>query len=170
MPRVRLRAPCRAAEAVLPGCLAHLRIAEVAMNVRHLLGERIPGPDALRAAEVGDAGVGGDARPGERDDALRLAHPGADFGYDFRIHPGARGSPLRSGDLDLAAAGGAGDDDRRRRLATKFLQLLHGALDRFLRERAELLSRFLERAGADLEADRQRARRREHLRLADVEP
>ena len=56
------------------------------MNVRHLLGERILGPDALRAAEVRDAGVGGDARPGERDDALRLAHPGADFGYDFRIH------------------------------------------------------------------------------------
>src|SRR5256885_11683417 len=86
MPRVRLRAPCRAAEAVLPGCLAHLRIGEIAMDVRHLLGERIPGPDALRAAEVGDAGVGGDARPGERDEARRLAHPGADLGYDFRIH------------------------------------------------------------------------------------
>src|SRR5437879_12772354 len=71
MPPVRLRAPCRAAEAVLPGRLAHLRIAEVAMDVRHLLGERIPGPDALRAAEVRDAGVGGDARAGERDDALR---------------------------------------------------------------------------------------------------
>src|SRR6185369_8311078 len=60
-------------------------------------------------------------------------------------------------DLDLAAAADARDralrhDDRRSRLAAQLLQLLHGALDRFLGERAEFLRRFLERAGADLEA------------------
>src|SRR3954454_1268843 len=53
-----------------------------------------------------------------------------------------------SGHLDLAAAArhAAGgrqaalrDDDRGGCLATKFLQLLHGALDRFLRKAAELL-------------------------------
>src|SRR5882724_3562548 len=54
-------------------------------------------------------------------------------------------------------------------LAAHLLQLLHGALDRLFRELAELVGRFLERAGADLEADRQRARRRQHLRFADVE-
>src|SRR6266850_1257769 len=77
--------------------------------------------------------------------------------------------------LDLAAA--AGDrrqralrhHDLRCRLAAHLLQLLHGALDRLARELAELLGRFLERAGADLEADRQRACGREHLGFADVE-
>src|SRR3989442_3652628 len=68
--------------------------------------------------------------------------------------------PLRSRDLDLAGAGRAGNDDRRRRLATQFLQLFHGALDRFLREPSELLRRLLERAGADFEADRQRSEER----------
>src|SRR6185503_11427948 len=51
----------------------------------------------------------------------------------------------------------------------QLLQLLHGALDRLARERAELLGRFLERARADLERDRQRAGRREDLRFADVD-
>src|SRR4051812_6710253 len=82
---------------------------------------------------------------------------------------------LRLRNLDLAA--GAADarhralrhDDRGGGLAAQLLQLLHGALDRFLGERAEFLRRVLERAGADLERDRQRARGREHLRLADVE-
>src|SRR5688572_21015973 len=84
-----------------------------------------------------------------------------------------------SGHLDLAAAAEAAGahgrdaalrhDDRGGRLAAQLLQLLHRALDRFLGERAELLRRLLERAGADLEADRQRARGRQHLRLADVE-
>src|SRR5213075_897137 len=75
-----------------------------------------------------------------------------------------------SGHLDLAAAPAQtgretalGDDDRRRGLAAQFLQLLHGALDRFLGERAELFRRFAERAGADLEADRQRPGGRENL-------
>src|SRR5689334_3504043 len=78
------------------------------------------------------------------------------------------------GHLDLATAAygrqrALRHDDLRCGLAAELLQLLHRALDRFARELAELLGRFLERAGADLEADRQRARRREHLRLAHVE-
>src|SRR6185436_13759342 len=84
----------------------------------------------------------------------------------------------RSGHLDLAAAAhpaharrdtALGDDDRRRGLPAELLQLLHRALDCFLGELAELLRRFTERAGADLEADRQRAGGREDLRLAHVE-
>src|SRR3954467_14150800 len=84
---------------------------------------------------------------------------------------------IGSGDLDLAAAAGAAQrgqrtlrhHDLRGSLAAHLLQLLHRALDRFLRELAELLGGFLERARTDLEADRQRARGREHLRLARVE-
>src|SRR3954465_2876905 len=83
-------------------------------------------------------------------------------------------SPITSGHLDLAAAAHAAggrqfalrDDDRRRRLAAQLLQLLHRALDRFLGELAKLCGRLLERASADLETDRQRARGRHHLRLA----
>src|SRR3954470_975170 len=67
-------------------------------------------------------------------------------------------SPITSGHLDLAAAAQATrgrqaalrNDDRRSRLATQLLQLLHRALDCFLGELAELVGRFLERAGADL--------------------
>src|SRR4051812_26529957 len=79
--------------------------------------------------------------------------------------------------LDLAARPHAAgrrqaalrDHDLRGRLAAQLLQLLHRALDRFLGELAELLGRLAERAGADLEADRQRAGGREDLRLAEVE-
>src|SRR5260221_11721164 len=60
--------------------------------------------------------------------------------------------------LDLAAgahaAGGRQaalrDDDRRGPLAAQLPQRLHPPLDRLLGERAELLRRFAERAGADL--------------------
>src|SRR6185503_1761275 len=68
--RIRLRRPRRAAHAVLPGKLPHLAVGEVVMDVGHLLGERILGPQALRPAEVRDARVGGDSRAGQRDDAL----------------------------------------------------------------------------------------------------
>src|SRR4051812_42829479 len=77
-------------------------------------------------------------------------------------------------DLDLAAAAHARNralrhDDGRGGLAPQLLQLLDRALDRLAGERAELFGRLLERAGTDLEADRQRAGGREHLRLARVE-
>src|SRR5262245_65178163 len=85
-------------------------------------------------------------------------------------------SLVRSRHLDLAAAARAAHrgqralrhHDLRSGLAAQLLELLHGALDRLARELAELLRRFLERARADLEADRQRARGRQHLRLAGV--
>src|SRR5262245_50826601 len=72
---------------------------------------------------------------------------------------------ITSRHLDLAAAAHPAcgrqpalrDDDLRRGLAAQLLQLLHRALDRILRQLAELVGRLLERAGADLEADRQRA-------------
>src|SRR3954465_3602668 len=83
------------------------------------------------------------------------------------------------GHLDLAAAADAASskgrqgplwhDDLRRRLTAQLLQLLNGALDRFARKLAELLGRFLQRAGRDLETDRQRAGRRHYLRLADIQ-
>src|SRR5258706_16167178 len=80
----------------------------------------------------------------------------------------------KSRHLDLAAAADRGQralrhDDLRGGLAAHLLQFLHRALDRFARELAELVGRFLERAGADLETDRQRAGRRQDLRLDDVE-
>src|SRR5687768_3815236 len=61
-----------------------------------------------------------------------------------------------SGNLDLAAAADARHralrhDDGGRRLAAQLLQLLHGALDRFLGEAGELLRRLFQRSGADLE-------------------
>src|SRR4051794_22939921 len=78
------------------------------------------------------------------------------------------GSRLRY--LDLARAADPGNrplrhDDRRRRLPAQLLQLLHRALDCFLRQLAEFLRRLVQRAGADLEGDRQRAGRGEDLRL-----
>src|SRR6185503_2435144 len=54
-------------------------------------------------------------------------------------------------------------------LATQLLQLLHRALDRLARVLAEFVRGFLERHCRNLEADRQRARGRQHLRLALVD-
>src|SRR6266404_2283262 len=86
------------------------------------------------------------------------------------------GAKLRH--LDLAAAAHAAaerrqrplrHDDLRRRLAAQLLQFLHRALDRLARELAELVRRFLERHGGDLEADRQCTGRCQDLRLALVD-
>src|SRR5581483_3712830 len=79
--------------------------------------------------------------------------------------------------LDLAAAARAAErrqrplrhDDLRRRLAAQLLQLLHRALDRLARVLAEFVRGFLERHCRNLEADRQRACGRQHLRLALVD-
>src|SRR6267143_2214344 len=86
------------------------------------------------------------------------------------------GAKLRHLDLAAAARAAAGErrqrslrhDDLRRGLAAQLLQLAHRALDRLARERAEFVRRFLERHRGDVEADRQRAGGREHLRLALV--
>src|SRR5262249_32320473 len=116
---------------------------------------------------------------GECDDAARLVHPGADPLCIHRINRDRPyfPSPVLLRHLDLAAAAGAAHrgqrtlrhDDLRGGLAPQLLQLLHGALDRFLRELAEPLGGFLERAGGDFEADRQRAGGRQYLRLARIE-
>ena len=45
------------------------RVGHVVLDVREALGLRVLRPDALRAAEIGDAGLGRDARAGQRDDA-----------------------------------------------------------------------------------------------------
>src|SRR6186713_1646807 len=76
MPGVGPCRPRRARHAVLPRELPHLAVGEVVVDVGHLLGERIPRPQPLRAAEIGDAGVGRDARAGEDDDALGRVDPG----------------------------------------------------------------------------------------------
>ena len=59
----------------LPGRLAHFGIGHVVVDVGELLGLRVLRPDALRAAEIRDAGVGGDARAGQHHDTLRLFDP-----------------------------------------------------------------------------------------------
>ena len=60
---------------LLPGDAAHLGVVHVVVEVRRPLGLGVLRPDAVRAAEVGDARVGGDAGAGEDDDALGLVHP-----------------------------------------------------------------------------------------------
>ena len=83
VPGIRLRAPRWAREPVLPRCFTHLGIGEVVVDVRHLLGHRIPGPHALRAAEVRDPRVGRDAGAGEHHDAFRIAHPAPHLCFAF---------------------------------------------------------------------------------------
>src|SRR5262245_51848347 len=74
---VRLREPCRRVEPALPRVLAHLGIGDVVLQGRLLLGLGILRPDALRPAEVGNAGIGRDAGAGERHQAPGLFDPAA---------------------------------------------------------------------------------------------
>ena len=78
MPGPWLRRPRGVMEPPLPGELPHLGIGHVVVDVREPLGFRVLRPDALRAAEVGDAGVGRDAGARQRDDARGTADPVAD--------------------------------------------------------------------------------------------
>src|SRR5262249_59472322 len=75
MAAVRLREPCRRVEPALPRVLAHLGIGDVVLQRRLLLGLGVLRPDALRPAEVGNAGVRRDAGPGERHQAPGLLDP-----------------------------------------------------------------------------------------------
>src|SRR4051794_9806767 len=68
---VRLGRPGRRIEARAPGGLPHLGIGEVVLDRRLLLGGGVARPHALRAPEVGNAGIGRDAGAGEDDDAAR---------------------------------------------------------------------------------------------------
>src|SRR5262249_3671166 len=74
---VRLREPCRRVEPALPRVLAHLGIGDVVLQGRLLLGLWILRPDALRPAEVGNAGVRRDAGAGERHQTPGLFDPAA---------------------------------------------------------------------------------------------
>src|SRR5216683_6797540 len=78
VPGVRLRAEVGRVEPVAPRALSDLPIGEVVFQGGHLLGFGVPGPHALRAAEVGDAGVGGDPGAGEGHHGARLGDPLAD--------------------------------------------------------------------------------------------
>jgi hypothetical protein len=53
VPPVRLGGPHRRVEPVEPGRTAHLRVGEVVLDVRRLLGGRVAGPDPFRAAKSG---------------------------------------------------------------------------------------------------------------------
>src|SRR2546430_350055 len=67
----------RRLDARAPRAPADLGIGDVVLERRHLLGLGIARPESLRAAKVGDAGVGRDARAGEDDDAPRGIDPAA---------------------------------------------------------------------------------------------
>ena len=69
MPVVRLCLPRRAVQPRLPRQLPHVWIGHVVVDVRHPFRFRISGPDAVRPSEIGNAGLGGDPRAGQRDDA-----------------------------------------------------------------------------------------------------
>ena len=55
---------------VPPGLPADVGVGDVVLQRETSPAARVPGPNALRAAEVGDAGVGGDPRAGENRDPL----------------------------------------------------------------------------------------------------
>src|SRR5260221_12032953 len=98
------------------------------------------------------------------------------FATSTRASGGSPARPVsstetRSGQLDLAAAaqGALRNDDRGTRLAAQLLQFVHGAVDRILRKRPELLGGLAEGSRADLERYGNRAGGGHDLGLADVE-
>ena len=74
----------------LPVGPADLRVCQVHLQVGGLLGGRVQRPDALRSAEVGDAAVGRDARPGQHGDAVGAIQEGGGrrYGIGCLGHPG----------------------------------------------------------------------------------
>src|SRR3989442_11974229 len=66
-------------------------MGDVVMERGHLLGLRVPRPDSLWAAKVGNAGVRRDAGAGEHEDAASRRDPAAD-GLD-RVHQVRVGMP-----------------------------------------------------------------------------
>ena len=73
---VRDRGPRWMREPGLPGPAAQGGITDVGIVGGQPLGCRVARPQTLRAAEVRDAGVGGDAGAGQRGDAGRARGPG----------------------------------------------------------------------------------------------
>ena len=76
-------------QTLLPGEPPDLGVRHVVVDVRGALGLRVLRPDPVRAAEVGDAAVGGDAGAGEHDDGAGRAHP--------RLRRGQRGGGSTGG-------------------------------------------------------------------------
>ena len=79
MTGVGLGRPRGVLQPVLPRLPADLGIGHVVLQRGHALGPGVAGPHPVRAAEVGDAAVGADARAGEHDDPLGLVDPAADL-------------------------------------------------------------------------------------------
>src|SRR5690606_8489183 len=75
---IRLRGPGRVLQPASPRGLADLGVGQVVLDRGLLLGSRVARPYALRAAEVGDARLGGDAGAGERHHAVGGVYPLAD--------------------------------------------------------------------------------------------
>jgi hypothetical protein len=81
-----------AGELHLPGAAAHLGVAHVVLDRRHLLGLGILRPQTLRSAEVLDTGVGRDARSGQDRDALGCVDQGPRcFDLVHALSPGRAG-------------------------------------------------------------------------------
>ncbi len=77
VPGVGLGRPRRRVEPALPRELTDLGVGHVVLERRHLLGLGVLGPDALRAAKIRDARLGGDAGAGERHDLAGGVDPAA---------------------------------------------------------------------------------------------
>src|SRR2546426_6820152 len=78
MPGVGLGLPRGRLEPTPPGARADVGVGEIVLERRELFGAGVPGPHALRPAEIGDAGVGGDSGARQRHDAFGLVDPAAD--------------------------------------------------------------------------------------------
>src|SRR5437899_10325669 len=78
MPGVGLGLPRGRLEPTPPGARADVGVGEIVLERRELFGAGVPGPHALRPAEIGDAGVGGDPGARQRHDAFGLVDPAAD--------------------------------------------------------------------------------------------
>ena len=108
---------------VLPGGPPHLRIVEVVLDVRGLLGRRVLRPQPVRTAEVRDPRVGRDPGAGEHDDASGSADDVAGrFDPDHRnvprrvlTHRAHHGITTLSPRRRSRASRGQGGDRERRR-------------------------------------------------------
>ena len=81
--RVGLRLPCRMSETAPPGVFPHLPIGKIVLQRRELFRGGIPGPHALRPAEVGYPRIGGNSGSGQHDHALCRVHPTTDALEEF---------------------------------------------------------------------------------------
>jgi len=81
---------------------AVFRVAHVVLDGRLALGGGVLGPDALRAAEVGDARLGRDPRPREHDD---LPGPAQQIGETVEGFDVGHGATLRAREQRVPGTG-----------------------------------------------------------------